>query len=181
MAATYSLDIEKQSGTEFWTNRYILSNPSIESAILTANAILLIEQAVHSENVLFTKYRVSDLDPDTDAFVIVPIGEVGDRPTVGDVLPLFNVARVDFPAGIGRPSRKYLRLPIFEGDQANGTLTPTMVAFVNTNYGTPLGDIDEFVDVDGEPLGSGICQPQVGMRQLRRGSRRRTTPVIPTP
>jgi len=178
MAAMWSLDIEKQLGAETWTNRYILSNPSIESALLTAAAIWPIEQTVHLSVVTFTRYRISDLDPSTDLFVIVPIGEVGGVVTTEQYLPLFNVARIDFPAGTGRPSRKYLRLPILESVQENGVLSSAFIASMNTNYGSPLGDIDEFVDVDGEPLGDGICQVNVGMRQLRRGSKRRATPVL---
>jgi len=178
MAAMWSLDIEKQLGTETWTNRYILSNPSIESALLTAAAILPLEQAIHLDTVTFTRYRISDLDPSTDIFVIVPVGEPGDVTPGSDILPLFNVVRVDFPAGLGRPSRKYLRCPVQEEWQVDGFFTSTVVAFINSSYGTPLGDIDEYVDVDGEPLGTGICQAAVGMRQLRRGSKRRATPVL---
>lgn len=178
MAANWSLDIEKVIGTEYWTNRYMLSNPSLESAILTAAAIVDAERAVHAAGVTFTRYRISDVDPTTDNFVIVPLGTAGLR-IITTSLPLFNVARVDFPAGTGRPSRKYLRLPIAEEDQDNGTFTSTFVSLINQNYGVVLGDIDEFVDVDGEPLGTGICQPKVGMRQLRRGSKKRNQPVIP--
>lgn len=177
MAATFSLDIEKALGSETWTNRYILSNPSFESAILTANAIVLAERDIHAQGITFTRYRVADLDPSTDAFVIVPLGVSGNR-TITTMLPLFNVARVDFPAGLGRPSRKYLRIGIAEADQTNGVFESSVIAEINTNYGQVLGDIDEYVDVDGEPLGTGICQPAVAMRQLRRGSKRRATPVL---
>lgn len=177
MAATFSLDIEKSYLTETWTNRYILSNPSIESALLTAQAIVDAEIAVHASGFTITRYRISDLDPATDTFVIVPVGTPGAR-TITTLLPLFNVVRVDFPAGTGRPSRKYLRVGIQETEQSQGVLESTFVSFINTEYGQVLGDIDEYVDVDGEPLGTGICQPNVAMRQLRRGSKRRTTPVL---
>ncbi len=60
----------------------------------------------------------------------------------------------------------------------NGVFTSSFIAANNAAYGTPLGDIDEFVDVDGEPLGTGVLQPKVGMRQLRRGSKRRAVPVL---
>lgn len=178
MAATFSLDIEKSIGTETWTNRYILSNPSVESAILTAAAIVNAEEAVHCENVNFTRYRIADLDPSTDVFVIVPIGTTGEVPFEGSFLPLWNVVRVDFPAGLGRPSRKYLRTPVLEDWQTDGVLETAVIASFNSNYGLVLGDIDEFVDVDGEPLGTGITHPNVAMRQLRRGSKRRATPVL---
>src|SRR6266508_3560593 len=77
MAAMWSLDIEKELGGETWTNRYILSNPSIESALLTAAAIWPIEQAVHLSAVTFTKYRITDLLPATVFFFFFMIRQLG--------------------------------------------------------------------------------------------------------
>lgn len=178
MAAMFSLDIEKQFGSETWTNRYILSNPTIDNALFTAQAILDVEMAVHTEDVTFTRYRVADLDPNTDVFVIVPVLDQGAIAKTSDYLPLFNVLRVDFPAGLGRPSRKYYRLPIQEHQQAGGVWDSNAILTYNQAIGVALGDIDEYVDVDGEPLGTGVCFPNVAMRQLRRGSKRRQTPVL---
>jgi hypothetical protein len=174
----FSLDIEKEFGGEFWTNRYILSATDITLAILSADAIWPLEQNIHKDVVNFTRYRVSDMDPATDMFVIVPIGETGAVTATTGLLPLFNVMRVDFPAGTGRPSRKYLRLPIQESEQEDGVFTTSIVSTVNDVYGNALAAISAFVDVDGEPLGNGRVTPAVAMRQLRRGSRRRTTPVL---
>jgi len=177
----FSLDIEKELGGEFWTNRYILELDDITQAVLAGNTITGFELAIHYDIVNFTKYRVSDLNPETDVYVIVPIGAAGERTFVGSYLPLFNVVRVDFPAGTGRPSRKYLRLPINENEVDNGVLASGLIALINSEYGVPLGDFELFVDVDGQPIGTGIVSPKVAMRQLRRGSRRKVTPVIPTP
>lgn len=175
----FNLQIEKELGGEFWVNRYIVQLDDLTQAVFIGNTITGYELAIHMDVVNFTKYRVSDIDPTSDVFVIVPIGQTGQRTTIGPYLPLFNVVRVDFPAGTGRPSRKYLRLPVLESDQTNGALETSLISLVNTEYGTPLGDLPEFVDVDGTGLGTGITQPRVAMRQLRRGSKRRTTPIIP--
>lgn len=174
----FVLHIEKQLGAETWVNRYFLSNPSIESALFTAQAIVDAEIAVHNEVVTFTRYRVSDTTVGTDIFVIVPLSDVGAITHTSDLIPLFNVARFDFPAGLGRPSRKYLRLPLQEGEVENFTIIAAKIATLNSDYGTALGDIDEYVDIDGEPLGTGVCQTLIGMRQLRRGSKRRAAPVL---
>jgi hypothetical protein len=178
--ALFALDIEKKLtfDPETWTNRYIVEATDLTLALLSSEAIYDAEVAIHLDVVQFTRYRVSDMDPDTDTFVIVPKSDTGARTTTGQTLPLFNVVRVDFPAGTGRPSRKYLRLPIQESEQANGDLDTGLIALVNTDYGTVLGDISAYVDVDGEPLGSGVAHPRVGMRQLRRGSKRKLTPVL---
>lgn len=176
----FNLQIEKELNGEFWVNRYIVELDDLTQAVLIGNTITGFELAVHLDVVTFTKYRVSDIDPATDAFVIVPIGQQGQRAIgANQYLPLWNVFRVDFPAGVGRPSRKYVRGPVLESDSVNGVLEPATVAFMNANYGTPLGDLPEFVDVDGTGLGTGITQANVAMRQLRRGSRRRTTPILP--
>jgi len=175
----FTLQIEKELNGEFWVNRYILLLDDITQAVFAGNSITGFELAIHKERVNFTKYRVSDQDPATDEFVIVPIGQPGQVTGSGDALPLWNVVRVDFPAGNGRPSRKYLRLPIFETEQTNGVLEVGITSLVATEYGIPLGDFSEFVDVDGTGLGTGVVTPNVAMRQLRRGSKRRTTPIIP--
>lgn len=176
----FNLDIEKQLtfDPETWTNRYIIEAADITAAVLTAEAIYQIERDVHLDIVRFTRYRVSDQDPDTDVFTIIPKGEIGDRVTAGQTLPLFNVVVVDFPAAQGRPSRKYLRLPIQESEQANGDLDAALITIVNNSYGTPLGAISAFVDVDGQALSAGVAKGRVGMRQLRRGSKRKLTPVL---
>jgi len=174
----FSLDIEKSLGNEFWTNRYILQLDDLTQAIFAGNTITGYELAIHTTLVNFTRYRVADLDPTTDLFVIVPIGQAGDRTPPGEYLPLFNVVRVDFPAGNGRPSRKYLRLPITEPEQVGGVLQTSLTSIILTEYAVPLGDFAQYVDVDGQGLGAGVVHPNVAMRQLRRGSKRKLTPPL---
>lgn len=175
------LDIEKQLLGEYWTNRYFLDFTDPAAALIAGANIAGYEQAIHMENVLFTKYVVSDVDPSTDNYYSVPLNVYGDRSYGGTVnfLPLFNVARVDFAAGAGRPSRKYLRLPLTEGDTETGALSSALIALINTEYVAPLVALATFVDVDGTAIEGGTVFPQIGMRQLRRGTRRRTTPILP--
>jgi hypothetical protein len=176
--ALFKLDIEKRWLGEFWTNRYILQGESITELIPSAEEIVAAEKAIHLSVVTFTKYRISDSDPSTSTFVIVPINDVGDRNAGSAGLPAFNCVRVDFPAGFGRPSRKYLRLPLQSAEVSNNDIAIGLISLVNTQYGAVLGDLVTFVDVDGETLGTGVAQQQVAMRQLRRGSKRRQTSVI---
>lgn len=177
----FSLDIEKSIPGEFWTNRYILNTPDLATAVTIGNQIVSIERAVHKPGVTFTRYRVSDVDPNTDLYSIVALALPGLAPAnVSGGLPLFNVVRVDFNTGSGRPSRKYLRLPIAEDQQGDGILVPAFATFVQTNYSVPMLGVDQFVDVDGQPFISAATHQSVAMRQLRRGSRRRTQPILPS-
>lgn len=177
----YSLDIEKELYGEYWTNRYILQTASMSDAITPANAIVQMELNCLLGNVNVTRYRISDSDPATDTYIIIPVGEIGVRPGVtSNGMPLFTVVRVDFPAPVGRPSRKYLRGVLAEQDQVSyGILDSPIITYVNDNYATLLGALEAFVDVDGQPLGAGQVWPRVAMRQLRRGSKRRTQPILP--
>jgi hypothetical protein len=174
----YSIDIEKRYDGEYWTNRYIVLTPTIGEARADAQEFVTAERAVHNGMVLFTQVRTSDMDPATDSYFSDPINAYGTPNPQVDKMPLFNVVRVDFAvAQGGRPSRKYLRLPLTESDQSNGFLTSTIIDFVLTNYVQPVLLIGTYADVDGSPISGGSVFPRVGMRQLRR-ARKRKIPVL---
>lgn len=176
----YSMDSEKRLGGEYWSNRFIINAPTLTNALEVANDIRQIERTVTYASVLFTKYRVSTTTPHDDVYQIVNDNAPGLRAVTGSVLPLFNRVRVDFTVlGGGRPSRKYLLPPIGEAEQTDGTLDAAAVAYYNANYAQPLLAIGEYVDVDGQAFTSASVFPIVAMRQLRRGSKRRSTPIIP--
>lgn len=176
----YSLDIEKQLGTEYWTNRYILDGASPAGLNTAAVAIVAAERAITLDSVTFTKYRISSVATGDDDYVIIALGSAGQRAVGGaTALPLFNCVRVDFDATQGRPSRKYLRGIIAEGDQSDfGVLNDTLLDFVDENYTGYVVGVPEFVDVDGQGFTGGRSMKAIAMRQLRRGSRRRTTPIL---
>lgn len=175
-------DIEKVYQGEYWTNRYIVAAPDLPSAVAIASQIVGIERAIYSNVILVTRYRVSDGQPDTDVYQVINVNLFGNMATpTTDLLPLFVVARFDFnTAGGGRPSRKYIRGTLTEGGIAFNTITPTTVTFLDTTYAAPLVALAGFVDVDGQEIVSGSVFPQVSMRQLRRGSKRKA-PATGTP
>jgi hypothetical protein len=177
--ARWQVDIEKELFGEYWTNRYIVEGATMGAADLIGADITAIERTIHGSEITFTKRRTSDGVPGTDTYMVVPLNVNGTRTNAtGEALPLFNVFRVDFQATAGRPSRKYIRGPVFEGDQAGGDLLAGTMTFINTNYAAPLAALTGYVDVDGQELLSGAVQRKVGMRQLRRGSKRRLLPIL---
>jgi hypothetical protein len=174
----FKIDIEKHLFGEYWTNRYVVNYPTINDAYNGSAFILDVEQDVHYSAVDFTKLRVSDFIANNDTFITIPTGGSGRRTVTSDRLPLFNVVRVDFGAGFGSPSRKYLRGILVEGDTSFNDLTPAFVTFMTTNYVQQLVPHAPYVDVDGQDINTGTVWPLVAMRQLRRGSRRRAAPII---
>lgn len=169
--------IEKLYQGEYWTNVYWFSGAI--SAVQGASIadLIAIERSVHLSPVLITKVRIDDAVPLTDQFVTETINLFGLR-TIGSehMLPLFNVVRVDLTAGLGRPSRKYYRGALHEGDVNFNTIAPATVSFYNTDVAAALASLSGFVDVDGTDITAGTTHPFVGMRQLRRGSKKKTTP-----
>lgn len=176
--ALWQVDIEKQLNAEFWTNVYHVDAADIASAETIAASIVAIERAVHGTFVAFTKMRVRNVaDPFAADTTILSL--LGQRAVATNAMPLFVVARVDFTAEIGRPSRKYLRGVLAEADVNSDNLESAAITFVNENYATPLAALVGYVDIDGQQIVNGGCHPRTGMRQLRRGSKRRTQPILP--
>lgn len=175
------LTIEKMYQGEYWTNVYWLAG-SVGDAGSPAAAIINAERAIHLDNVLFTKARIDDGVEDTDLFATIIINAFGLREFgTNQMLPLFNVLRVDFAAGGGRPSRKYLRGCLTESFVNFNTIETAQVTFFQTNYASVVAEVTAYQDVDAEDVTSGVVYPFVAMRQLRRASKKKTTPSSPTP
>lgn len=179
--AIYQVDIEKSltaagTNTVYWTNVYHVQAADIAAAINTGQGIVTAEKAFHLTTTAFTKMRVQATSPLASSGTIVPLTGTGGRAGAA-YLPLFNVYRIDFNVGGGRPSRKYIRGPFAQADQSNGAVSGTAFTAANA-YVTALLNLSVVCDPQGQVFVSGALFPQVGMRQLRRGSKRKTTAVL---
>ena len=179
----YQVDIEKTalspaSTQVYWTNVYHVSAPDQATAVGQGNNIVTIEKTVHAANTTFTKMRVRNVSVLGMAPSIVPLTGTGGRATPADYLPMYCTARVDFGKATGRPNRKYLRVFLGESDQANGNLTSTFENTMQVSYANQILALGFICDSDGTLISSADAITQVQMRQLRRGSKRVTTPVI---
>lgn len=173
----YKVDVEKLYLTEYWSNRYLVEANTIQDAANAADTIVATERTFHTTLVQFTKVRTSEFPQGGGFFIVKPIGLPGQRANSGDLLPLFVTVRVDFPAGLGRPSRKYYRGVISEADIAGANLLAAARTFIQTSVNA--FDPQPLVDPQVSPLGTGVVQSTVQMRQLRRGTKRRQNPIIP--
>ena len=173
----FHIDIEKQLGSEFWSNRYICDMNSIAQGIVLAGDIVDAERLIHSGLVTFTKFRVSDLD--TELYQITTLNVQGQRSNT-DLLPLFNTLRYDLTADGGRPSRKFYRGCLGEADINGSAVSPISTAFVDALGALFKAGVEGqgIVGPQGEFLLQVVQHPFVQMRQLRRGTRRRTQPIF---
>lgn len=173
-ANVYEVTIQKSLNFEFWTNVYHLRADNLAGALSQAYQIIEdIEKPLHLEYVAFDSMRVRPQGT-SDQGTTVPLNEVGEI-TGEAFLPLYNTLRVDFPVALGRPSRKFYRLPITETRQNNGLFQDSFLTFVQT---TITGALDgsnglQLCDVDGQAIIGAAPYKNVAMRQLRRGAKRR--------
>lgn len=177
----YTVDIQKRQGTEYWTNRWVVSAPSLGQASVLGGEIAGYEQDIHTTNVILDRHRTRPLVAGGDNYIIVPIGFAGayDGGALSSQIPLFNVVRVDWAVAEGRPSRKYFRTGLTETMVEGSNLVESYRAFVDARMEAMRTALaGALVDVDGQAINSATVFPAVGMRQLRRGSKRRLRPII---
>lgn len=176
--ALYKIDIEKSMEGEFWTNRYLVNESDLSGAALHVATLVQAEQVFHGTAVLFTKARVSDMQPDSDTYTTLPLNLSGGQADEGVFIPLFNVVRVDLGVLVGRPSRKFYRGVLRESHISFNTVYAPLAVLIQTTLMSMIQSVP-VCDPDLQLIQSVAVSPNVGMRQLRRGSRRRATPVIP--
>lgn len=166
------------NGLEYWVNDYYVSTTDLLAAADIGEAIAGLEVELYFQPVTLTKIRASTIPVDVGQFVTRTVNLVPSTPPNAGLLPLFDVLRVDMTAATGRPGRKFYRAVITASDLQNGgQLKPASMA----NW-QPI--LDSILTTGGlrKPSGAVIdsmdIYPAVGMRQLRRGSRKKLTPVI---
>lgn len=172
----WQIDIEKSLGGERWTNVYFSNAASLAAAANVGTTIVNSEKLLHMNVVNFSQMRVRPYPALGAQGTVYQLGGTGSV-TAFDYLPLFAVGRVTLTVAAGRPSRKYYRMPIREDEQANGIFIASKVTSVNTTLGQMI-QIAGLTDESGNAFVSATLVPEVGMRQLRRGSKRRATNVL---
>jgi hypothetical protein len=162
---------------EYWVNVYHLAAETGAAALTAANTLVLNERNIHRTNILFTKFRVDDGVEGTDVYDTVAVNQFG-LAVLGssEIMPLFVVLRVELnTVGGGRPSRKYYRGVLLESD-VSGMMVTNTGFLTGVSAGLTAAFPGIVVDPDGQAILNAECSPIVGMRQLRRGSKKKVTP-----
>lgn len=158
---------------EYWTNVYHFPGSDLAAAITAGQAIANWEMAMVGTGIIVTKIRADDKTIETDVFQTVMMNEPGDR-AMGDAdtLPLYVALVVDFGVGAGgRPCRKFLR-GFSKADLSGMSWMPGLIGLASTYA---AGVVSKGIcDPQGNIVTSGSIKLNAGMRQLRRGSKKRS-------
>ncbi len=164
---------------EKWSNVYHVDSADLFTAAAAAAGTLAPGLApILDSSCLIVKVLTSDpTSPGT--FIEAALAIAGTSSGSGDLLPLFNSARVLFPIlSGGRPDYKFIKGFITESLQTNGIITTGALSALASQFGTVITDMSTAgANLVSDTLeGWSVVTPQaaVQMRQMHR--RRRRTP-----
>jgi len=175
--AVFQVDIQTRAGAIYVSNVYHVVATDLSDAREQGLVIVNIQRATLPTFWSITAIRVATPAEADNQFVSEPLAVPGTR-SVGQVMPPFVRFRVDFRQGFRRPGRKFL-IGVAEDDSNGDTFNQGAIDFIRTNYINPILDAEGLTlcGPDGSLFIGGDLNTNVGMRQLRRASKRKT-PVI---
>jgi len=184
----YEVAISKRLtvGNDFkrWSNVYHVEAADLGEALDFGQDIANIEQQIHKDYVLFSYANAREAVEDPPPGGTRPLTGFGN--IAGDAatrLPNFNTVRCILGDDNGRPSQKYLRLPLEEAEVVDGILTAGVINDVQLNYLTDLINFAPLRSNSGDILTPASVIPGIQMRQqdwnrrTRVGFRRGWVPV----
>lgn len=158
-----------------WRNIYTVEADSYDSALAVGDVIAGYEMQFHTSEVGVERVIAHLVtEPARRVGKLLLVSRTGSITPAGDLLPLWNCVRVDFSdVGVGRPERKYYRLPLMTSF-VNGLVLDS-VAFTNVQGAVDniLG-LTNYVGPSGEQHDSAVVHSLIQMRQ--RGWHRRRRP-----
>ncbi len=177
VVAVFAVDVQTDYYQEYVTNRYHVLADDMAQAGVRGLAIANIQKSLLPVTNNIDYVRVSTITPGDNLFYTQQANIPGTRGLTSQTMPPFCRWRCDMNVGFRRPLRKYLLIP-YEEDSEGSSFTSTAITFFNTNYAAPLFQLGYVCAEDGTVIIGVSLNSQIGMRQLRRGSRRRATPII---
>lgn len=159
-----------------WSNTYFVeAETATEALSAAANIWLNGERLFHNQLAFAYEFYVNNTaDPHfTPGTVGTVLPEVrrGLRPAtvldVPQVLPSFNVVRVDYPVPASRPSRKFYRVPLLESDVSDQQVSVALAEDLQegANY---IASLPAIRDPDGQPYGGVGVNRGITSRRLGR-------------
>lgn len=159
-----------------WSNRYFVQSPDVASALQSGiNFWVLAEATFHNQLAFcYEVYANNTEDPPNTPGTVqsVPVGDQrGNRPgnasSVSILLPLWNVARIDFSVVASRPSRKFYRIPLLETDVTSAQLDPDISGAIIAGAAL-IATAGESRDVDNQLFTGSVSTPVLTSRRLGR-------------
>ena len=173
----YKVNVQAYVLGNYISNRYEVYAASIAAAADMAPDIADIQSNILPDSFYITKINVETPEKRDGIFWTQDVSIQGKRHNTSALLPLFNRFRVDFGVPFRRPLRKYL-VGVCEEDTADGDLTNVAIQLVDTQYSQLIVGLGYVVNPTGTHITQGNARRQVGMHQLRRGSKRKARPII---
>lgn len=162
----WDVAIKKQRVDEQWVNVYVINAPNVGAAVAVGQEIAILERAVHLVSVSFISVTAEPRTLPPGGGTVLALTGTGSVAVSTEELPLFNVVRVWLRPATGKPSQKYLRLPLRENDTTAMAVHATTAAAIDTSYAQQLLTIPELVDPQGQAFVSAGVAPLIGNRQL---------------
>lgn len=158
-----------------WSNNYNVLADNILDAADYGDQIAAIEAAILWDNVTVSGIRVAPVSVPGAGYTrlaAVPGERTDADPAVQ--LPTFNTVLAQFLPSIGRPSNKFLRLPLVEAEVTGGQLESTFQSLLVTDYLGPIVALGVVCNQAGSLIISSRLKVAVESRQL--GWHRRARP-----
>jgi len=175
--AVFQVDIQTHISADYVSNVWHVNAASEADAMDQGVKLAHYHAALIPPAQTVDYIRVNSVPNVSNTFISQTVSIPGTR-TDAPLAPPFNRFRILFFKGQGRPLVKFLVWP-YRTDFAGDGFIPATIAYVNTNFIVPLLD-DPDVNLcssSGVPVVSAVLSEKVGMRQLRRASKR-TSPVL---
>lgn len=172
----FQVDIQKVYSSEYITNVYHVNTATIADAIDAAADIADIEKELYPPHIVINALRASTPTTGDDIFITTLVNIPGTRVAATPDAPPFCRNRVDLSVGPTRPLRKFL-LGVQQADFSGDTFLSGVIGRVQTDYVLPLVALGVVCNPFGVFIVSGALSQVVGMRQLKRASKRKTPTI----
>lgn len=147
----------QDGGAKKWSNRYYVDAATETQAHAYARELWYATRGIHNITTYCYETYVNLMgDPpfsvgSVEAMPAIDSGGTLANTGRGELLPSFNVVRVDFPVVSSRPSRKFFRPQLREGDTIGDTLAGADIQLALTTLKADIRDLPFVRDVDGQP------------------------------
>lgn len=156
-----------------WTNVYHIEALGPNDACSKGAAVAAIEKDLYTSDTVIFKVTAQPLVPGGTGATL-GVTENGTRASdFGNLLPLFNTARITFTDTTLRPDQKYYRATLTEGDIAGGRLTSDYIIDVAGPVAVAIEAYAFIRSSNGDSYTGSFVNPPVQMRQVSWGRRTR--------